>query len=410
MAQRIDLLEIIQQAKERGYFDLADFPGLTLSFDQFKELWNLLEKKKIPFGTLSSTTNLTQQEASLIVNSLRKGVPPPAPVDVSNFSVGRKNLRDRLSKDLQTVGQGSSRVRFMNADYGYGKTHSLYLLREIAFKQGYVVSIVTLSRNSCPLHDFMAVYDRIMWHLRTQEERNKPAIENVLDRWLQAIREKGEERARQIIKGLPDDLKSALHAYHESVSPVRPDEEKRLLVLKYLSAENIYLRDLHRIGINNRIDSSNALTMLEYMALLFRNLNYRGICIFFDEADPIHSLAKFEHQDRAYNNLFQIIQQSQTTAHCYFLYATTPGFFDNYAPYWPTHRIKDNDIFELEKLDAGELQRLSLNLCKIYSIAKGSKVPNNIEQRLRNLASDPSFSDTLGNFVRRCIAILDEGR
>lgn len=408
MAQRIDLLEIIQQAKERGYFDFTDFPGLTLSFEQFKELSNLLKKKKIPFGTLSSTTNLTQQEALRIVNSLRKGVPPP--VDVANFSVGRKNLIDRLSKDLQTVAQGSSRVRFMNADYGYGKTHSLYLLRETAFKQGYVVSIITLSQNSCPIHDFMAVYDRIMWNLRTREERNKPALENVLDRWLQAIHENGEESARQIIKGLPDDLKSALHAYHESISPVRPDEKKRLLVLEYLSGGNIYLQDLHKIGIKNRIDSSNALIMLGYMALLYRNLNYRGICILFDEADPIHSFATFEHKDRAYKNLSQIIRQSQTAPHCYFLYATTPSFFDNYTYYWTDHRINDNEIFELEKLDADELQRLSLSLCKIYSIAKGSKVPNNIKQRLRNFASDSSFSDTLGNFVRRCIAILDEGR
>jgi len=408
VTQRIDLLGIVEQAKERGYFDFADFPGLTLSFEQFKELSNLLEKKKIPFGTLRSTIDLTQQEALLIVNSLRKGVPPP--VDVTNFSVGRKNLIDRLSKDLQAVAAGSSRVRFMNADYGHGKTHSLYLLRDIAFRQGFVVSIVILSQNSCPIHDFMVVFHRIMWNLRTQEERNKPAIENVLERWLQVIREKGEERARQIIKRLPDDLKSALHAYHESVSPVRPDEEKRLLVLNYLSGESIYLRDLRNIGINNSIDSSNALTMLGYMASLFRNLNYQGICILFDEADPIHSFARFEHQDRAYNNLFQIIQQSQTAPHCYFLYATTPSFFDNYAHYWPTHRIKDNDTFELEKLDTGELQRLSLRLCQIYSIAKGAKVPNNIEQRLRNLASDPSLSDTIGNFVRRCIAILDEGR
>jgi hypothetical protein len=135
----------------------------------------------------------------------------------------------------------------MNADYGYGKTHSLYLLRETAFNLGYVVSIITLSQNSCPIHNFMAVYDRIMWNLRTREERNKPALENVLNRWLQVIREKGEESARKIIKGLPDDLQNALHAYHESISPVRPDEKKRLLVLKYLSGGEINLRDLHKI-------------------------------------------------------------------------------------------------------------------------------------------------------------------
>ncbi len=408
MAQRIDLSKIILQVKKKGYFDIADFPGLTLSFEQFKKFSNLLKKEKIPFVNLGSTINPTKQEAIHIVNSLRKGIPPP--IDVANFSVGRKNLIDKLSKNLQTVAQGSSLVRFMNADYGFGKTHSLYLLREAAFKLGYVVTIITLSQNSCPIYDFMAVHGQIMRNLRTREERNKPALENVLDRWLQVIREKGEESARQIIKKLPDDLKSALHAYHESISPIKPDEEKRILVLKYLSGGNIYLRDLHKIKIKNRIDSSNALVMLGYMAMLYRNLNYRGICILFDEADPIHSFETFEHKDRAYNNLSQIIQQSQTTPHCYFLYATTPSFFDNYANYWPDHRINNNEIFELEKLDASELQRLSSNLCKIHSIAKDSKVPNNIEERLRNFASDSSFSDTLGNFVRRCIAILDEGR
>ena len=408
MGQRIDLSEILKEAKEIGYFDLADFPGLTLSLEQLKELSNLLEKRGIPFGTASGANNLTQQEALRVVNSLRKGVPPP--VDVSSFSVGRKNLVNKFDQDLKTVGQGSSQVRFMNADWGSGKTHSLYLLREIAFKQGFVVSIVTLSQDSCPIHDFMVVYNRIMWNLRTPEERNNPALENVLDKWLQAIKEIGEERASRIIKILPDNLISALHAYHESVSPVRPNEEKRVLILKYFSGENVYLRDLRSIGIDNRINSSNALRMLGHMASLFKNLKYRGICILFDEAESIHSFSISENRDRAYNNLFHIIQQSHSTPRCYFLYATTPSFFDNYIPYWPTHRIKDSDIFELEKLGVAQLQRLSSNICEIYSIARGAKVPQNIEQRLVNLVSDPSFGDTVGTLVRRCIAILDEGR
>jgi len=405
VVQRIDLLEILQKAKEIGYFDRADFSGLTLSHEEFKELLSLLRKENIPFG--DSVSQLKCEEALKIINSLRMGIPPQENITI--FSVGRKNLIDKLSKDLKTVARGCSQVRFLNADYGNGKTHSLYLLRDIAFKEGFVVSIVTLSQKSCPISDFMKVYNRIMWNLRTQDERNKRAIENVLDRWLQAICEKGEKRARQIIKELPDDLKCALHAYYESVSPVRPNEEKRLLVLNYLSGEKgVYKRDLRSIGINNRIDSSNALIMLGHMASLFRNLNYQGVCILFDEADPIHSFSRFEDQDRAYRNLFQIIQQSQIAPHCYFLYATTPSFFDNYNNYWTESRITNEDIFELEKLDPSELQSLSLKLCKIYSIYKRSKVPENIEQMLRKIASSSSFSETLGNFVRRCIAILDE--
>ncbi len=403
MAHKKDFLEIIKHAEKKGYFDLS---GLTLSLEEFKELKSLLDAKKIPFSPPSSKMSLSREDAVHLVNSLRKGVPPL--LDVTCFNVGRNNLISKFTKDLKTVSKGSSIVRFMNADYGYGKTHSLYLLRDIAFNLGFVVSIVTLSKGSCPIHDFMAVYNRIIWNLRTQDERNKRAIENVLDRWLQTIREKGEERAIKLIKPLSDDLKSALHAYYESVSPLKPNEKKRTLVIKYLSAESVYLRDLSTIGIKNRIETFNALTMLGQMALLFNNLNYQGIAILFDEADPIHSFARDEHQDEAYNNLFKIINESRAAPHCYFLYATTPGFFDHYNHYWPV-RINDSDILELDRLDIPELQRLALNLCKIYSIAKAVKVSNNTERLLYKLASDLSFGDTIGNYVRRCIAVLDEG-
>jgi hypothetical protein len=408
VAQKIDLLEIVRQAKGRGYFDPADYSALTLNFEQLKELKSLLDKKKIPWGSVNSTIDFNQGKAMIVINSLRKGTPPP--VDVTAFSVGRKNLIDRFDRELQAITQASSQIRFMNADYGCGKTHALYLLREIAFKQEFVVSIVTLNQDSCPIHDFMSVYHRIMWNLRTKEERNKPAIENALGRWLDAIRQSGEDRARQIIRMLPDNFKNALHAYHESTSPLKPDEEKRLLVLKYLSGEDVYLRELRRIGVQHHIDSSNALSMLGYMASLFRNLRYHGICILFDEAESIHSFARGKHQDQAYSNLFQIVRQSQSTSHCLFLYATTPSFFDNYSDYWPSqHRIKDNDIFELERLEAPELRRLASNLCKIYSTAYDIEVPEDVEQAMRELG-EASVSERIGDFTRRCIAILDEER
>lgn len=406
VTQNINLLEIVKQAKEKGYFDFADFPGLTLSLEHLKQLHALLKKKKIPVRALGGAAALDRREALLIINSLRKGIPPSA--DVTTFSVGRKNLIDRLNTDLQAVKQSSSRIRFMNADYGYGKTHSLYVLREIAFKKEFVVSIVTLSQNSCPIHDFTSVYHRIMWNLRTKEERDKPAMENVLDRWLSAIREIGEVKATQIIRTLPNDLKNALHAYHDSTSPVRPNEEKRLFVLRYLSGEKVYLRELRQIEVQSRIDSSNALSMLGYMASLFQNLNYPGICILFDEADPIHSFARWEHQDLAYSNLFRIIQQGQNTRNCFFLYATTPSFFDNYSDYWPSrHRIKENDIFRLERLDVPQLQRLASNICRIHCIAYDTKIPKPVEQVMKKVA-EASVSGSIGDFTRKCIAILDE--
>lgn len=405
--------EIIEEAERRGYFAFADFPSLRLDHKEVKLLKETLKKKNIPFrhgssgGVGSAMSSYTKAEAAQMITALRKGVPPP--VGVSHFSVGRQKLVDKLRNNLNGIASGTSRVCFMNADYGLGKTHTLYLLREIAFDQGFVVSIVTLSEASCPIHDFMTVYDKVMWNLRTQDQRGSPALENVLDRWLQLIRHLGEERASQLITRLPDNLKSALNAYYESQSPIRPNEEKRMLVLEYLSGKRLYLKDLKQFDIKERIDSSNALLMLGYMASLFRNIGYKGICILFDEADPIHSFARYEHQDQAYNNLFRIIQNSQQSSHCYFLYATTPSFFDNYSSYWPSkHRIPENDVFELEKLTTTELRELASNIYAIYCMYKGKDRSTSTSQLLWDLPSKPGFSDSIGNFVRRCIGIMDE--
>jgi len=350
--------------------------------------------------------DLSKNEALQVINSLRKGVPPQ--VNLTKFSVGRNKIIGRFKEDLEAAGNGSPQVRFLSADYGCGKTHSLYLMREHAFNEKFVVSIVTLSRNSCPIHDFMAVYYQIMWNLRTPEERMKPALENVLDKWFPKISEIGPSRARKIIEEFPDDLKNALTAYYQINNPlINIEEEQKLLIFNYLSGKKVPLRDLRRIGIRNRIDSSNALPMLGYMATLFRNLGYRGICIFFDEAESIHSFAKFEHQTRAYDNLLQIVKRSQSSSHCYFLYATTPSFFDNNFFFWRDD-LGQEQIYELEKLDSEELEKLASNLCQIYSLAVESKFPPSIEQTLKKLASDPSFSNNIGEFVRKCISYLDE--
>jgi len=51
VAQKIDLSKIVQQAKEKGYFDPADFSGQKLCGEQLKELLHFLEKEKIPVET-----------------------------------------------------------------------------------------------------------------------------------------------------------------------------------------------------------------------------------------------------------------------------------------------------------------------------------------------------------------------
>jgi len=412
MTTRPNLQDIVAEAKRKGYFATEDFPKLRFSPQEFLQLAKLLEKEHIPFGKPEikeeSIAKLTEKEAHKIVDALRRGIPPIDGIDY--YSEGRQLLLNQVSRDLTTVAQQKSLVRFLNADIGQGKTHTLYQLREFAFKRDFAVSIVTLSQNSCPLYDFMAVYHDVMWGLRTADQRQRPALSNIFDRWIEEIRKLNPGRVIRIVRNeLPSDLRDIMASYADATNMFRPDEVKRELILKYLGGEKLYSRDLDALGIHFRLTSDNALQILSEMATTIRHIGFKGICILFDEAEAIHSFARSDHRDQAFRNLRQIINQSQTFPHCYFVYATTPSFFASYTNTQLHRQLSSDSVMELGSLMVEEMQRVGTKVAEIYAIASGWKVPAEVIQVIHRLA-DIMAEQRIGDYIRRAIAILDETR
>lgn len=254
----------------------------------------------------------------------------------------------------------------------------------------------------------MGVYSEVMWGIRTAEERHRSALENVLDKWMIKVREMGFERAQQIVYSLPGDIKGVLASYAEAVSLFRPNESKRQAILRYLSGQRTTKTALRRLKIPAPIDESNALHMLGKMASLFRHLRYKGVCILFDEAESLHSFAYSARRDRAYGNLLKIIRESHHFPHCYFLYATTPSFFDSYAHYWPhDHRIGSSQVLELDPVPTEDIQELTQKICAIYRIAYDWQPGQDIQAALMAIG-DRMGHDKVGDIVRTTVALLDE--
>ncbi|MBN1135455.1 MAG: DUF2791 family P-loop domain-containing protein [Anaerolineae bacterium] len=410
MGTQANLRAIVAEAKRKGYFDPDDHPKLRLSQQEVLELMGLLSKKGIPYGRpeveVRPMDELTAKEALRIIDALRRGV--PAAEGTAYYSVGRDDLLDRVAGDLKAVANGRSLVRSLNADIGQGKTHVLYLLREFAFAHDFAVSIVTLSQNSCPLYDFMAVYNQTMWGLRTDDQRHKPALSNIIDRWVEGIRELNPDRVRRIVEQeLPKDLREIMAAYVDATNLFRPNETNRQLILKYLSGEKMALGDIRRLRIGFRLDSDNALQILSEMATTIRYIGFKGICILFDEADAIHSFAHSSQRDQAYANLQQIIQQSQWFPHCYFLYATTPSFFDSQGGGWLAQQLGSDSMLELGPLGIEERQAIATKICKVYARATGWEAPFDVIKVIHK-AADRMTGERVGDYVRKTIAILDE--
>jgi hypothetical protein len=108
--------------------------------------------------------------------------------------------------------------------------------------------------------------------------------------------------------------------------------------------------------------------------------------------------------------LLKLTEAAGWFPHCYFLYATTPSFFDAYSHYWPFEgRIGPKHIYELEPLSVAELKVLGQKIADIYCTAYDWTRPADVDASLERLAED-GHSIRIGDFVRGSIFFLDEKR
>ena len=412
MSEGPDLDSIAQEAKLKGYFSTEDFPNQRFTRHEFLELMQLLEKLGVPVGKptseVMSPTDLGADTAKRIVDALRRGI--PAPEGIRHYSIGRDELVRRVREDLAAVDRRRSIVRFLNADIGQGKTHLLYLLREFAFERDFAVSVVTLSQNSCPLYDFMAVYHEVMWGLRTEDQRGKPALSNIIDRWIQDIRVYDRASIQQIVENeLPARLRMIMAAYAYATNLFRRNETDRQLVLKFLLGEKMHKREVRRLGISFRIDGENALQILGEMARTIRYIGFKGVCILFDEAEAIHSFSTSTQRDQAYANLRRIVTESRAFSHCYFIYATTPSFFNAYGSDWLLPELGQDSLLELEPLTIEEMECIGSRVTDVYAVATGWEPPPEVKKAVQ-MSATAIIGERVGSHVRQTIAILDEAR
>ncbi len=343
-----------------------------------------------------------------IISALRAGIPPEEGVE--RFSVGRRAILERFHQDLERVENGHSALRYISADIGLGKTHLLRLLRSQAFGKDFVVTEVELSTSRCPLFNLLDVYRHIMLGLRTAQSPREPALEVVLDRWLEFQRRASPaDRARSLGR-LPLDLQAALLSYLNATNFLRPWPQRRDAVLRWLIGERLPLAQRDPIELYDNIGDVNALAMLAAISQLFRDIGYGGICILFDEAESLVSFSRSKQKDRAVLNLTRLVRAAGTTVGCYFVYATTPSFVDAYGAR-PEFRPAgaDGTALQLEALSPEDVKELIDLLIKLYCEAFGDVIPDGWAGRIRTALSGRATA-RVSDLTRAIISSLDEIR
>ena len=342
-----------------------------------------------------------------IINALRRGVPPE--YDLGLFSVGREETTGKFVADLETVRGGSSLIRYLDADFGQGKTHLLKSLREEGFRNDFVVAIVELSTGACPLFSMVEVYRQVITSLRTAESPREPALESVLDRWLDLQEDATPAQRVETLRRLPMLLQASLLAFLQATSGPAASLQNREMVVRYLTGEKFGRVERARLELFENVTDATALVVLESIAAFVRDLGYGGLCILFDEAEGIVSFTRSSQQEAAVGNLIRMLRMTARAEGCYFIYAATPSFFDAYGEREDLQSPNsDGTALKLERLSAPAIAELVDRIVSLYAAAYSVEVPLALVDTIKKATREDY--GRVSDLTRITVAALDEHR
>jgi hypothetical protein len=357
---------------------------------------------------------IDQGKALRIITALRKGTPPKE--DVTLVSIGRENLIEYFREKLGQIKEyGLSDVKFISADFGHGKTHFLDLLRQLAFELNFVVSHVELHSTEAPFDKLALVIQRLAQGLATNEFR-EDGLTRILDKWAAGLAGKNEIEVYNMVGNVPfPQMRQKLVQYclaHNDVSGIQFGV--KFEILKWFRGEETKARTF-----------TNIKEYLHGFVEFLRLAGYSGLVVMLDEAEAITSLTRVARRDLANENIRQIIDNDTDSEGFYFVFASTPTFFDDtragaptYDALWRrirnpfgglTSRSLENVIIELPALDEEQFFQLGQRIRHIYGIAKkqDSKIT---DDHLRALASHVQrrTDRRVGTLVRSVVAALED--
>ena len=240
---------------------------------------------------------MTSFEARFVIECLRAGIASTAVSEI--FSQGQTRLVNAFQERLSRGAGGMA----IEGGYGQGKTHLLKHLAQLARRRGYVVSLVSLSKET-PFHHWWHLYRAAISQAERPESPHEAALPAVLRR------KKWGDEATQALAGFCEQLHPrlgvALRCYHETHDGAVQHRVLGDLIGHALT--NAELGRIHREVVGSRVKLPAARlsqTGRDYFAFagkLFQLAGYAGWVILFDEFELVCKLSALQRA-RAYANL-----------------------------------------------------------------------------------------------------------
>jgi len=344
----------------------------------------------------------------------------PLSKGVSYYNVGNESLLNTIDRHYfgAYLADGGAVFKLVVGDYGSGKSHFLYCLRDRAWERDFAVSKVDLSPRESPYDDqkrvYAAVASSIIWHelgsLGEDERGLSRFLEGTLRRLTSTrglevddpgVGDLPEVRALlQTVETTPVDSLSFHKAVQGFFAALIRGQERRLESLgRWLQGEEVSpedMRDLRTLGVTEKINKNNAFKMLRSLCQVVRAVGYTGLVLLFDEGDRMLSVGG-KSEKVATDNLREVIDRCrEDLPGTMFVYAVPPVFIYDVVPKYPAlqQRIQTPHYFSrsnpfspqinLDKLDVSDeefLHEVGNRLLAIFEVGYDVKFDPAVQAR-----------------------------
>ncbi len=343
-------------------------------------------------------------EARAIIESLRRGSVPVE--QVPYFTVGRERWLSLIEDDLsQYIAAGGAKVRFLNGDYGDGKTHFLSVIQHLAKRHGFAVSFVVLTRD-VPMHKFELIYRQLVSGLSTRHgEKDIAGIRGLIHSWLDSLQPEFDghdeaartalikERAETLtgLEGMDQNFARGLISLLQlgflpcaEASDAEQQEQAQQTLYEWFEGGRLSKRELRPFQIFESLNKSNSKRMLVSLIVFLRYLGYQGLILLLDELEIVMAQSA-SVRNTAYENVRLLIDNAEQAHHLHVFFSIIPDVilaekgFKSYDALWSRVRAVGEGgqlnyrsiVIDLHRTPLATAELLELGRClrRLHEIA-----------------------------------------
>src|SRR6266498_3949934 len=324
----------------------------------------------------------------------------PLSKGVGYYNVGNESLLNALDTHYlgSYLADGGAVFKLVVGDYGSGKSHFLYCLRDRAWERNFAVSKVDLSPRESPYDDqrrvYAAVASSIIWHELGDLGEDERGLSRFLEGTLRRIVTPHGLDLADAGAAEPPDLRALLQtlettqvdsrSFHKAIQGylnalLRGQEIRQESLGRWLQGEEVSPEDMRD---------------LRSLCQVVRALGYNGLTLLFDEGDRMLSVGG-RSEKVATDNLREVIDRCrEDLPGTMFMYAVPPAFIHDIVPKYPAlqQRIQAPGYFSksnpfspqisLDRLDVPDeqlLTQIGYRLLPIFETAYGVKLDPEIQ-------------------------------